>query len=86
MPQIKSAKKRLRTSEKARVSNAAVRTRVKSSRRALLEAIGKGDKKAGTEAYQAYCSILDRAANKGVIKTNTAARRKTRAADKIRAL
>ena len=86
MPNIKSAKKRLRTSEAAHQLNASAGTRVKTCRRTLLEAISKGDKKASEEAFRTYCSVLDRAARKGVIKKNTAVRRKSRAAEKVKAL
>jgi small subunit ribosomal protein S20 len=85
MPNIKSAKKRLRTSQQAHAQNVTVRTRVKNARRTLLESLDGGDAKASTEAYRAYCSVLDKAAKSGVIKKNTAVRRKHRAAEKIRA-
>jgi small subunit ribosomal protein S20 len=86
MPNIKSAKKRLRTSEEAHGRNVQVRTQVKSARRKLFEALDAGEAETADLAYRAYCGILDNAAKKGVIKKNTATRRKGRAADKVRAL
>ena len=86
MPNIKSAKKRMRTSEEARVRNKAVRTRVKNVRRTLLELTAPGaDAEAGpaTDAFRTYCSALDKAAKKGVISRNTAIRRKRRAATRL---
>ncbi len=86
MPIIKSAKKRMRTSEEARLRNLALKTRVKSARRALFESFPAGDAKVSAQAYREYCSVLDKAAGKGVVKANTAARRKARAANRIRSL
>jgi len=86
MPNIKSAKKRLRTSEESRQRNMAVRTRVKTQRREFMEASAADDKKTAEASYKTYCSTLDNAAKHGVIKKNTAARRKARAADQLRAL
>ena len=86
MPNIKSAKKRLRNSEKAAVLNVGVKTYVKTRRSHFLDMLEAGDTGNATTAYQSYCSALDKAAKKGVIKKNTAIRRKTRAAQKVRAL
>ena len=85
MPNNKSGRKRLRTSQAACELNVAVRTRVKTARRSLNETLASGDAEASVAAYKSYCSILDKAAKRGTIKSNTAARRKGRAADKIRA-
>lgn len=86
MPNIKSAKKRLRQSITARKRNMQTRTRVKNTRRGFMEAMSGEDRTAGETAYRSYCSVLDCAAKRGVIKKNTAIRRKKRAADKLRSL
>ena len=86
MPNLKSAKKRLRQSESRQTQGQAVRTKVKSYRRSFFEAIDSKDKDASTSAYKSYCSVLDKAAKAGQIKKNTAVRRKTRATEKLRAL
>jgi len=74
----KSAIKRIRSSERKRKANqvhrARARTYVKKTR--SLIAAGRLDE-AEVMAVQAY-SALDRAAQKGVIHTNNAARRKSR--------
>lgn len=80
MPNIKSAKKRLKTSQEAYDRNKQVRTRLKNTRRAFVEA----DAENMDSAYRAYCSVLDNAAKKGIVKKNTAIRRKTRAAARVR--
>ncbi|NCC51457.1 MAG: 30S ribosomal protein S20 [Spartobacteria bacterium] len=86
MPNIKSAKKRLITSEKARVRNVAERTRIKKVRKAFIDVAGTNDKEVTDKTYRTYCSVLDKAVKHGVIKKNTASRRKARAANKLRAM
>ena len=86
MPNIKSAKKRMRSSESARVRNLGFSTIVKTNRRKFIESLQGNDEKLSGEAYSSYCSVLDRAANRGIIKKNTAIRRKSRAAEKLRAV
>ena len=84
MPNLKSAKKRMRQNEVRRARNQQVRTRIKNARRAVAEALDAQDTEAGQNAYRAYCSVLDKAAKAGVIKKNTAIRRKTNAANNLR--
>ena len=84
MPNIKSAKKRAKTSEEARQRNKAVKSRVKTARGKFMKTAAEGGLEASTEAYKTYCSTLDKAAKKGVIKRNTAIRRKRRAAARVK--
>jgi len=86
MPNIKSAKKRMKTNEKSRVANLGVRTRVKNARRKMMEVLQAGDAGQGVEAFKAYCSVLDKAAKTGVVTKNTATRRKCRASEQLRKL
>ncbi len=83
MPNIKSAKKRMRTSAKSQERNRAVKTRVTSTRRKVMDAVVAGDKTKGEAAFRAYCSVLDKAAKVGTIKKNNASRRKSRAAARL---
>jgi small subunit ribosomal protein S20 len=76
----------MRTSEKSRIKNANVKTSIKTVRGKMFAAAAAKDKAAADKVYREYCSLLDKSAKKGVIKQNTATRRKTRAADMIRAL
>ena len=77
MPNIKSAKKRVLQSEKRRVQNrvyrASARTAVKKARVAV-DAANPESEKSVLNAIQA----LDKAAAKGTIHANNAARRKSR--------
>jgi len=86
MPNLKSAKKRMRQTETRYVRNVQVRTRVKSARRVMMEALEGKDAETAETAYKAYCSVLDKAAKQGAIKKNTAVRRKTNAANNLRKL
>ena len=86
MPNIKSAKKRLRTAEKNRVLNKTRRSRVTTTRRKFMEAAAGDDQAAGRQAFNAYCSALDKAVKRGVLLKNNADRRKSRAAKRLAAL
>ncbi len=84
MPNLKSAKKRMRQNEVRYNRNVQVRTRIKSARRSMMEALESKDTEAGQVAFRTYSSVLDKAAKAGVIKKNTAIRRKTNAANGLR--
>ena len=84
MPNLKSAKKRMRQNLVRHDRNVQVRTRIKNARRTMMEALAASDTEAGATALRDYSSILDKAAKIGVIKKNTAIRRKTNAANGLR--
>lgn len=86
MPNIKSAKKRLRQNEVRQAENLVTKGRMRSARRKFLDSIESGDAEAAKASYALFCSTLDKAAKKGVIKKNTAIRSKTRGAAKLRSL
>ena len=75
MPHHKSAEKRVRTNEKARLANLAVKSRVRTALRKVREAKNRSDAQARLETA---LSVLDRAAQKGVIARATASRNKSR--------
>lgn len=78
MPNIKSAIKRVKTAEKARLRNRSVKSDLLTARRKMLNAVAAADKEAATEATRVYVSKLDKAVKKGVIARNTADRKKSR--------
>ncbi len=84
MPNLKSAKKRMRQNTVRHDRNVQVRTRIKNARLTMLTAIEAKDAEAGQVALRTYSSVLDKAAKAGVIKKNTAIRRKTNAANGLR--
>jgi small subunit ribosomal protein S20 len=74
----KSAKKRIRRDERARVRNQRHRTRARTEVRQARMAIESGDVEQATEAVREAAKWLDHAASKGVIHPNNASRRKSR--------
>jgi small subunit ribosomal protein S20 len=86
MPNIKSAKKRMRSSEKQRIGNMAVKTKVKTARRKTRDTLTAGVAETTEQAVREYSSVLDKAVKRGVIKKNTAIRRKKRAVAALRKL
>jgi small subunit ribosomal protein S20 len=86
MPNIKSAKKRMKTSEKAHMRNQMIKSKIKTIKKNFIVSIEKRNIEAGREYLKALCSSLDKAAKRGIIKVNTATRTKTRASNKLRSL
>jgi small subunit ribosomal protein S20 len=80
MANIKSQKKRILTNEKARVANKAVRSELKTRTKAAVTAAGTD---AGADALKLAVKKLDKAASKGVIHPNAAARRKSRLTKRV---
>ncbi len=78
MANTRSAKKRMRQNQKRRLRNRMVRTRARRAVRQGRQAIESGDLDAAKTAVVRAVSELDRAAVKGVIHRNNAARRKSR--------
>lgn len=83
MPQHKSAKKRMRTSERLRLYNRANKSRVKT---AVKDLRNTTDKTSAEEKYKEVSAILDRLATRGIIHRNTAANRKSKLAKFVNAL
>jgi small subunit ribosomal protein S20 len=81
-----SALKRTRQAEKRTAVNRANKTRVRSSLRALREALQNGDAKAAGEQYKATVSAIDKSVQKGVIHKNTASRYKSRLSARVKAV
>ena len=81
-----SALKRARQTETRSEVNRANRSRVRTSLRAMREALTKGDAKAARTQYSETVSVLDRSVQKGVIHSNTADRYKSRLNARVKAL
>ena len=82
MANIKSQIKRNRTNEKARLRNKAVRAEVKTRVKTAITAVESGADDAVAAQREAMKKI-DKAAAKGVIHKNAAARRKSRLAKRL---
>ena len=83
---IKSQIKRIRTNEKARQRNVAVRSALKTAVRRVRTAAESGDAAAAATAFQVAAKQLDKAASKGVIHKNQAANRKSGLAKQVAGL
>ncbi len=86
MANTKSAKKRSRQSDKRALHNRSIKTRVRSARRALNDALASGDANEAGTKYRSLVSAADRAAKNGVIHKNAASRLKGLYARRIAAL
>lgn len=80
MANIKSAKKRILTSKKRADRNKAVKSGVKTAVKKVYAAIDANDAAAAAAAFENAKSIIARAASKGVLHKNTAARKVSRLA------
>jgi small subunit ribosomal protein S20 len=83
---IKSQLKRIKTNEKARLRNKAVKTSLKTSIRKFREAADAGERETALEALSVASRQLDKAAGKGVIHVNQAANRKSAMAKRAASL
>lgn len=81
-----SALKRVRQTETRTEVNRANRSRVRTSLRALREALIKGDVPAAQAQYRETASALDKSVQKGVLHANTASRYKSRLNARLKAL
>ena len=86
MANIKSQIKRIRTNEKRRQRNLAVKSELKTLVRKTREAVEAGDKEAAIEALRVASRKLDKAVSKGVIHRNQAANRKSKLTRRVQSL
>ena len=75
MANIKSQKKRIRTNEKARMRNRAVRSELKTLVKHVHEAVEEGNVEAAQAAASRCYKRLDQAASQGNLPKNQAATR-----------
>jgi small subunit ribosomal protein S20 len=77
MAKIKSAKKRIVTSELARQRNVAVKSRMKTHVKQAMAAIEAKDAEKAKALLPTALAEIDRAASKGVIHPKSASRKKS---------
>ncbi|ADY56729.1 SSU ribosomal protein S20P [Syntrophobotulus glycolicus DSM 8271] len=82
MPNIKSAVKRVELSKIRNLKNSAAKSALKTTIRRFEEALAAGPEGAA-EALRKATRALDKAASKGLIHKNQAARRKSRLTKKL---
>ena len=83
MANIKSAKKRIKTSAKRAMRNKAVRTQVKHAVKKVRLAVESGDKTAADAALVSATSTLSKAGSKGVYHKKTISRKISRLAKAV---
>lgn len=84
MPNIKSAKKRLRQNIATRERNRAARSYVRNRCKNVIKAVNEGDINKANELFRLAVKTLDQAGAKKLIHKNAAARKKSRLSAMIR--
>jgi len=86
MANIKSSIKRVLVSQKAAAKNKAAKSLMKTNIKKFDAAASGGDRDAAEGAYKTAVKTVDRAATKGLIHKNKAARRKSTLSKKMNAV
>ncbi|KTD08696.1 30S ribosomal protein S20 [Legionella jamestowniensis] len=86
MANIKSAIKRARQNVKLRQHNASARSMYRTYVKNVIKAVEAGDLEAARAAYAKAQPIIDKAANKGLIHKNKAARIKSRLVARVKGM
>ncbi len=79
MPNIRQQKKRVRSASRQRVENLRYRSTVKTLTRRLRDAVADGDTEKVAAEYAELVRCIDKAATRGALHRNTAARKKAQA-------
>ena len=77
MPNIKSAKKRVKVTAAKTMQNKMFRTQLKTEMKKYEAAVAAGDVALATATYKAAVKKIDQAAARGIIHKNAAARKKS---------
>lgn len=86
MANTRSAEKAMRQTERRRVRNRIVRAKARTEIKDATKLIAAGNQAESEKAVREAIIALDKAAEKGIIKKNNAARRKARLMKKLNAL
>ena len=86
MPNIKSAKKRVLVSKAENERNKAAKSLLKTNIKKFESAAASGAKEASAAAAKVAVATIDKSVGKGVLHKNTAARKKSRIAQKLNSL
>jgi len=86
LPNITSAKKRIRQSEAQRLHNKHIRSGMRTTVKSVVYAIEAGDKEAAVAAYKIAVPAIDSSVSKGILHKNKAARSKSRLNSRIQAM
>ena len=86
MPNIKSSIKRVSVIEKKTLQNNMIKSAYKTAVKAFEAAVEAGDKAKAEETYKFSVKKVDQDCTKGVIKANTASRKKSSLSKKLNTL
>ena len=86
MANIESAKKRARQAVKRRAHNVTLTSKMRTAVKNVLKAVQSGDKATATARFKTAVPEIDRAANKGLIPKNRAAKYKSRLNARLKAM
>ena len=77
MPNIKSAKKRVKVTQKKTLQNKMFKSAMKTEIKKYYAAVASGDMASAQAAYKSASKKIDVAASKGIIHKNAAAHKKS---------
>ena len=80
------ARKRARQNDKRRVHNASLRSLVRTKIKQVIAAADTGSADDARAAYDSAVPVIDKMANRGIIKKNKAARHKSHLNARVKAL
>ena len=86
MPNIKSAKKRVKVTSSKTLQNKMFRTQLKTEMKKFEAAVAAGDMALAQEAYKAAVKKIDKAVLRGIMHKNAAARKKSQFTKKLNAM
>lgn len=86
MPNIKSAKKRLRQSEAKKITNLAVKRELRKDCRNVRLACKEGNVELAEQKFRLACKHMDQAASNNIVHKNTVSRVKSRLSACIKAV
>ncbi len=86
MPNIKSAKKRVLIIDKKTKQNNMIKSAYKTAVKKFEASVEAGDKTKAEENFKVAVKKVDQACTKGVIKANTASRKKSNLAKKLNSM
>lgn len=85
MPNIKSSIRSVKTDAERRAKNAAEKSAVRTAAKKVEAQVAEGNKAEAVVTLKKASSLLDKAAQSGVISKNAAARKKSKLAKKVNA-
>ncbi|RWZ60018.1 30S ribosomal protein S20 [Halobacillus fulvus] len=86
MPNIKSAKKRVRTNSDARALNAAFKSDMRTAVKRVEKLVSSNDTDNAQSALRTAVKKIDKAVQRGALHKNTGNRQKSRLSKKVNAL